>query len=87
MGDRRGERDGNHIAGLELMGAPCHGSGMEKPPSDFRLGGGALLAAAILLGAIVGILAGEPSIGVLAGFAVGIVAAVLIWLWDRSRRR
>lgn len=55
---------------------------MAGPPS-FRRGGGALLAAAILLGGTIGILAGQPSIGILAGFGIGLLAALAIWLADR----
>lgn len=60
---------------------------MKRPPPDFRRGGGALLAGSILFGALVGIAAGQPSAGVLIGFAAGAVAAVLVWLRDRHRRR
>jgi hypothetical protein len=45
--------------------------------------GGSILAAAILLGVIGGIIAGQPSIGFLAGASVGIFAALLLWLRDR----
>jgi uncharacterized protein YqgC (DUF456 family) len=48
--------------------------------------GGFILAAAILIGAVIGVFAGQPSIGVLAGTAFGIVATLLIWWRDRARR-
>lgn len=45
--------------------------------------GGALLAGAILAGTAVGIIAGEPSIGIVSGAAVGLLASALIWWRDR----
>lgn len=45
--------------------------------------GGAILAGAILAGVIGGLIAGEPSIGFLVGTAVGVLAAILLWLQDR----
>lgn len=46
--------------------------------------GGFLLAAALMLGTGIGLALGEPSIGFLAGLAIGIVVALAIWL--RGRR-
>jgi UDP-N-acetylmuramyl pentapeptide phosphotransferase/UDP-N-acetylglucosamine-1-phosphate transferase len=48
--------------------------------------GGVILAAAILLGAVIGIALHQSSIGVLAGTAVGIVAVLLVWWRDRAQR-
>jgi hypothetical protein len=48
--------------------------------------GGVILAAAILAGAIIGVIAGQSSIGVLAGAAVGVVAVTLVWWRDRAKR-
>ena len=45
--------------------------------------GGAIIALAILAGAVGGIVAGQPSIGFLAGAALGVAIALLIWLRDR----
>jgi uncharacterized membrane protein (UPF0136 family) len=47
--------------------------------------GGFLLAMCILVGAVVGTIRGEPSIGVIAGIGVGIVVAIALWLKDRTR--
>jgi hypothetical protein len=47
--------------------------------------GGFLLAVSILLGAIIGGLMRQPSIGLLAGAGVGILLLILIWLIDRRR--
>jgi len=44
------------------------------------MGGGAPLAALILLGTLVGLVFGQPSIGILAGLALGVVVAIAIWL-------
>lgn len=49
------------------------------------MAGGALLAASILLGPIVGLFFGQPSLGLLAGFAVGLLLLLLVWLIDRRR--
>jgi hypothetical protein len=56
-------------------------------PSSSPTAGGCLLAAAILLGALIGVSLGQPSIGILAGTAVGTAAALVVWLRDRARRR
>jgi hypothetical protein len=45
-----------------------------------------LLAAAILIGVISGIVWREPSLGFLAGLGVGLVLLALVWLLDRRRR-
>ncbi len=47
--------------------------------------GGVFIAIAVLVGAIAGGVSGQPSIGVLAGAAVGTILAV--WVWLRNRRR
>ena len=47
--------------------------------------GGAIIALAVLAGAIVGARLGQPSVGVLAGVGAGVAAAALIWLLDRRR--
>jgi hypothetical protein len=47
--------------------------------------GGIFLTIGILAGAVWGVAAGEPMKGVLAGTALGIAAAVLLWLLDRRR--
>ena len=54
------------------------------PPEDRNtpsrtMAGGAPLALSIMAGVIIGGLMGQPSIGLLAGTAIGIVVAVLIW--------
>jgi hypothetical protein len=56
----------------------------ERHPSK-SLAGGFFIFAALLAGAIIGIIYDEPSMGMVAGLAVGIAAATLIWLIDRRR--
>lgn len=56
---------------------------MSDTPSRAPMAGGFLIAAGLMLGAILGAIAGQPSIGFLAGGGVGVVLAVAIWLRDR----
>jgi hypothetical protein len=58
---------------------------MAAPPSSPNAGG-FLIAGAILVGAIAGVVLGQPTIGVLAGTALGIAGALIVWLRDRARR-
>ena len=54
---------------------------MARP--SFPRAGGALLAAAILAGALTGVLSGQPSIGFLVGLGVGLLLLAAVWLLDR----
>ena len=54
-------------------------------PTRSPQAGGAILAGAIIAGAIGGLIVGQPSIGFLAGLAIGAVIATLLWLRDRRR--
>ncbi len=47
--------------------------------------GGFPIAAGALLGTAVGVALRQPSIGLLAGIAIGSAIALLIWLRDRAR--
>ena len=47
--------------------------------------GGIFLMVAILAGSVWGLARGEPMLGILAGTALGVLAAVLMWLVDRRR--
>jgi uncharacterized membrane protein len=47
--------------------------------------GGVLLALSLLAGALIGVFAGQPSIGFLAGAGIGLALLTLIWLLDRRR--
>jgi hypothetical protein len=53
-----------------------------KPP---RRGGGCLIAAGVLIGPVIGVMFGETSIGLVAGLAIGILAAVALAVADRQR--
>lgn len=48
-------------------------------------GAGAIIALLILAGTIGGGLLGQPSIGLLAGAALGILIAILLWLRERGQ--
>lgn len=59
---------------------------MTPPPANRApKAGGVLLALAIIVGVLGGGLLGEPSIGFLVGFAVGVLLVALVWLIDRRR--
>lgn len=45
--------------------------------------GGSILAISIIAGTVAGVIVGQPSIGVLAGAAAGILLALLFWLNER----
>lgn len=45
--------------------------------------GGALFAFSIIGGTIAGVIAGEPSIGVVGGGLLGLALMLLVWLLDR----
>ena len=49
--------------------------------------GGALLAAAILIGVIAGTFARQTSLGFLVGLAIGLLGVGAVWLLDRRRKR
>lgn len=55
-------------------------TGNRKNPT----GAGAIIALMILGGAIIGGLMGQPSIGLLAGTAIGFLIALLLWLRERK---
>jgi len=49
------------------------------------MAGGFLIALDMLVGVVVGTIYRQPSIGFLAGLAVGIALFALIWLFDKRR--
>ena len=57
------------------------------PPEKNRKssGGGIFIALFSIAGVIIGGLAGQPSIGLLAGVALGIAVALALW-WNEARR-
>jgi hypothetical protein len=54
-------------------------------PSRYSKSGGSILAISIIAGTVAGTVAGQSSIGFLAGAAVGLALLALIWLGDRKR--
>lgn len=57
----------------------------ETNPEKTNMAGGFFIAAGLLGGAIVGVATGQPSVGMIAGFALGIAVAALVWLLDRRK--
>lgn len=55
---------------------------MANPPSSPR-GAGFLIALSLAIGTGIGIAYGQPTIGLLAGVAAGVLIAVVLWLADR----
>lgn len=53
-------------------------------PAKTANAGGFLLAAAVLVGTVIGVVLGEPSIGFLVGLAIGVVSALLLWWRERG---
>jgi len=59
---------------------------MATPPSSRPpMAGGFLIAAAVLIGAIAGVMLRQPSAGVVVGAVVGVALAALIWVRDKRR--
>lgn len=56
---------------------------MSDPDQRSKSAGGFLLAMSLMVGTIVGLLLGQPSIGLLAGLAAG--SAVALFLWVKGR--
>ena len=56
---------------------------MSKQPATRA--SGFFIALAVVVGAVIGVIVGEPSAGTIIGATIGIVAALLLWLIDRRR--
>lgn len=56
---------------------------MTEPQHRPRMAGGIFLAIGTIGGVVIGASLGEPSLGFLAGLAIGIAAALLVWLGQR----
>lgn len=48
-------------------------------------GGGCLIAAGLVIGPVIGVLFGQTSLGLVAGLAIGVVAAIVLTVLDRRR--
>ena len=62
-----------------------HGARMSRSSKPAPIAGGALLALSLVVGTVVGVRQGQPSIGFLAGMAIGIALLVIVALIDRIR--
>ena len=62
----------------------CHGTLMRDNRGKQAQAGGAVLAFSIVIGAAVGVILRQPSIGVLTGTGCGLLLLLLIWYRDRS---
>ena len=60
---------------------------MNRPARKPQRAGGALLALSVLLGAFIGGLMREASLGFLIGLAIGLLLVGLVWWLDRRRSR
>lgn len=60
------------------------GRRMSRPDQRSRSAGGFIIAASLMVGTIVGLVVGEPSIGFLAGLGIGAITAVVLWLKARG---
>lgn len=60
---------------------------MDRKPSSVPLAGGALLALSLIVGSVIGVLRGQPSLGFIGGLGIGLVLLVAIALIDRARSR
>lgn len=57
----------------------------EPRPKKPAMAGGFFMAILTLGGAFAGGLAGQPTVGLLAGFALGVAIALALWWKDRER--
>ena len=84
MPDKACQRRVDHVrTALEPEPRLCHGQWMAK---SSPMAGGFFWMAAILIGTIWGVAAGNPMEGVLMGTGLGGLIALAVWLLDRRRR-
>ncbi|WP_164857171.1 hypothetical protein [Sphingomonas crocodyli] len=58
---------------------------MSDPAPKASRAAGAILALTIVVGAFVGARMHQPTIGIIAGLAIGAAISVGLWLYDRRR--
>lgn len=59
-----------------------------KPaPKGAPIAGGALLALSLIVGTVIGVLRGQPSLGFIGGLGVGLALLLIVALADRARDR
>ena len=56
-----------------------------KEPNRPRLAGGIFIALGLLVGAIMGVIYHEPSIGMVAGLVIGGTIALAVWFFDQRK--
>jgi len=84
-GERMIHQERDAAARLALAAAAWHGMPMTEPKKSSPRSGGAFLALSVLAGAGIGVALGQPTLGLIGGFAVGVLIALLIWLTDSKR--
>jgi uncharacterized membrane protein len=55
-----------------------------KPPRKTPLAGGLLIAIGAIGGAVIGMVRGQPTIGLLVGVGIAAVLSVVLWLVSRD---
>lgn len=55
----------------------------DSAPTRTPLAGGFPIAAGVMLGAVIGFAAGQPTLGFFIGLAVGVAIAAALWLAGR----
>ncbi|MBB5686020.1 hypothetical protein [Sphingobium boeckii] len=58
----------------------------QNPGPKSPMAGGIAIAILSVAGVIIGSMQGQPSLGLVGGFAAGTVVALAVWLLDRTRR-
>ncbi len=58
---------------------------MTRNSKPAPIAGGALLALSLIVGSVIGVTRGQPSVGFLGGLGVGIALVLIIALIDRAR--
>jgi hypothetical protein len=69
---------------VALYGSICQAVAMNQRRSPAA--GGIFLFLGLILGTLVGLGRGEPILGMLYGFAAGILLTLLVWAIDRRKR-